>query len=219
MKIVHRSARTTRRLASGVITVLVAVLSLPTAAAHAELATGTISGTLTSATGAPLADVRVGVQPAAGSTSVAVGLTDSEGRYTLPGLTPGSYKVKFWVHRNSTSEWTQWAYQATRPNRATTFRVTAGSEVVVDETRFATGSLALRLNDAAGQPVDAFCGDVIGDNFVDTGCTETGTLTLTDLPEGEYSVGLWDTADPSVGGWEFATVVANELSEYTVTAF
>ncbi|MET0416427.1 MAG: hypothetical protein ABW022_10445, partial [Actinoplanes sp.] len=72
MKIVHPSARTARRLSGGAMTVLAAVLALPTPAAHAEPATGTISGTLTSATGAPLADVRVGVQPAAGSTSVAV---------------------------------------------------------------------------------------------------------------------------------------------------
>src|SRR5690349_12305333 len=121
MKIVTPSSRTARRLSGGVATALVAVLSLPATAAHADPGTGTVSGTLTSATGTPLADVRVGVQPASGSATVAVGLTDGDGRYSLPGLAPGSYKVKFWVHRNSNSEWTQWAHQATRPHRATTY--------------------------------------------------------------------------------------------------
>ena len=199
--------------ASGLAVVL--SMSVP-ASAQADAGTGSISGTLTSATGIPMADVGVSVHTLRGSAVSAPAHTDSAGRYTVAGLPPGTYRVQFWVERNTNSSWHQWAHQATQPARATKFAVAAGQDVIVDETRFRTGSLSLTLQDASGQPVDEFCADAIGDNVVETGCTGTGALVLEDLPAGDYMIFAWAG---DMAGSGMTTTVAEEANHFVVTAF
>lgn len=198
--------------ASGLATVLSMSIAAP---AQADPDTGTISGTLTSATGIPMADVGVTVHTLSGPSASAPARTDSAGRYTVEGLTPGTYRVHFWVQRNTNSQWHQWAHQATQPARATKFAVAAGQDVIVDETRFRTGSLSLTLQDTSGQPIGAFCADAIGDNFVETGCTETGALVLEELPADDYVIFAWAG---DVGGFDMTTTVADETNHFVVTA-
>ncbi|MFB8145685.1 carboxypeptidase regulatory-like domain-containing protein [Microbacterium sp. NPDC056003] len=66
-----------------------------TSASALELQTGSISGSVTNATGIAIADVTVSVIPADGVTEPVVASTDSAGSYTVPDLTPGEYKVHF----------------------------------------------------------------------------------------------------------------------------
>lgn len=183
--------------------------------AQADPGAGSISGTLTSATGTPMADVGVSVHTLSGSAVSAPARTDSAGRYTVADLPAGTYRVQFWVERNTNSSWHQWAHQVTQPARATKFAVAAGQDVIVDETRFRTGSLSLTLQDAAGQPVGEFCADAIGDNFVETGCTETGTLVLEELPADDYVILAWAG---DIGGIGMTTTAADGVDHFVVTA-
>ncbi len=208
----------TSRLLSAVATsglALVLSMSIP-AAAQADPGTGSISGTFTNATGTPMADVGVSVHTLSGPAVSAPARTDSAGRYTVVGLAPGTYRVQFWVERNTNSSWHQWAHQATQPARATKFAVAAGQDVVVDETRFRTGSLSLTLEDASGQPVGEFCADAIGDNFVETGCTETGALVLEELPADDYVI---FASAGDITGFGMTTTVADEANQFVITAF
>ncbi|BEL03309.1 hypothetical protein Q0Z83_015000 [Actinoplanes sichuanensis] len=204
-----------RTAAAGILAAAVLTLSAPSAA-HADPATGSLSGTLTTADGAPMADVGVSVHTLAGPAAGAPARTDSAGHYRVADLPPGTYRVQFWVERNTSSSWHQWAHQATWPAQASRFTVTAGADLVVDETRFRTGSLSLTLQDAAGEPIDAFCADATGDNFVETGCTESGTLLLADLPADDYLIAAW-TADATA--FDLTTTAADQVNHFTLTAF
>ncbi|WP_433789392.1 carboxypeptidase-like regulatory domain-containing protein [Actinoplanes sp. CA-252034] len=204
------------RLSSAAAAGVVALSLAAATPVHAETATGAISGTLTSADGIPMADVGVSVHTLGGPGAGEPTRTDDEGRYSIADLPPGTYRVQFWVERDTNSSWHQWAHQATQAARASRFTVAAGQEVTVDETRFRTGSLALTLRDADGQSISAFCADASGDNFVETGCTETGTLILDGLPADDYVVWAWSDSSSAV---DMTTTVADQVNELTLTAF
>jgi hypothetical protein len=211
----HGGHRARSAAVASILAAAVATLVAP-ATAQADPVTGSISGTLTSADGTPMADVGVSVHTLAGPAAGTPARTDAAGHYSVADLPPGTYRVQFWVERSANSSWHQWAHQVTWPASATRFTVTAGSDVVVDETRFRTGSLSLTLLDLAGEPIDAFCADASGDNFVETGCTESGTLLLTDLPADDYVIAAW-TADATA--FDLTTTAADHVNHFTLTAF
>jgi hypothetical protein len=195
------------------LTVAVAV-PLAATPAYAQPATGTISGTLTTAAGAPLADVGVTVHPTVPVDRPPVGVTDSAGRFSVAGLAPGDYKVEFYFEETLSS---QWAHRARDEASATRFTVRAGETTIVDERRYPTGSLLLTVVDGgSGQPVTTFCAQALGDYFLRDGCTDTGTLLLTDLPEGWYLLHAGPAVFQAVW-WAEGTVVADQVTAITLS--
>lgn len=86
---------------------------------------------------------------------------------------------------------------------------------MVDETRFPTGSVSLTLRDrATGGLVQAFCGDVLTTGFLDPGCTETGTLLLHGLPEGEHQFSMTSAGTGYIV--VLGTVIAGRVTEQVV---
>jgi hypothetical protein len=194
---------------------LIAVVAIPLGAvpASAQAATGSISGTLTTAAGAPLADVAVTAHPAVHGRYDPYAITDSAGHYTLPALAPGDYKLEFYFDETLSS---QWAHRAHDEDSAEPFTVTAGETTVVDEQRYPTGSASLTAVDAAGQPVTEFCVEAIN-KFLREACTDTGTALLTELPEGWY----FFVVSPSDGSgllFTDGTVVADQVTAFTAGA-
>ncbi|MFC7482004.1 carboxypeptidase regulatory-like domain-containing protein [Luedemannella flava] len=112
-------------------------------------------------------------------------------------VVPGTYKVRF-----ITDTANQWAYGKTTAQAADAVTVAAGATVVVDDQLLAPGSLKVTATDAAtGAAISTFC--AYADNGITTdACTTTGTVTLTGLSGGEYTV---------------ATYVEEETSDYLMT--
>src|SRR6266550_4722307 len=84
-----------RKLCVGLSILL--LLCAATANVHAQVAGGTISGTVTDSSGRVVKDVQIVI------TNVATGVTrevttNDEGFYSAPNLLPGSYEVKLSAH-------------------------------------------------------------------------------------------------------------------------
>ncbi|WP_306205728.1 carboxypeptidase-like regulatory domain-containing protein [Actinoplanes sp. RD1] len=214
MKLDIHGGSPARRVAAACAAAALALL--PGTAAHAAgPATGSITGTLTTAHGDPLPGVFVGV------TSVTTGApvytydhTAADGTYSLPDLPAGTYKVEFTVSGDHT-QWTQWAHRTVLESSAKQYQLAAGEQLVVDEVRFPLGSLALSFVDKAGQPILSFCGEVIGNRFLKDGCTDTGTLTLDELPAGQSAIRIFDPTTQATRGIGMPTVVADTVTAFT----
>ncbi|GIM95312.1 carboxypeptidase-like regulatory domain-containing protein [Paractinoplanes toevensis] len=166
---------------------VVAGLALtPIPAQAAPVGTGTIEGTLTTAKGDPVAGVRVQLSSSAGhNDTLPLVFTDEAGHYSAAPLPAGRYRVGFYFPETMS---TQWVPRAARESAATWFTVADGRTTVVDESLFATGGLDVTLVEPDTGPVQEFCVEAIGDLYLKTGCTTTGTVSLTGLPIGSYLV-------------------------------
>jgi hypothetical protein len=81
------------------------------------------------------------------------------------------------------------------------------------ESRLATGALSVTLPDpVTGAPVDAFCAELVDEAVVRTGCTDTGTLLLGDVPVGDYLVLAYRAGQDAVTGLARQAVVAGEVA-------
>ncbi len=176
------------------VAAIVAAAVLHPATGHAappsDTPGGAIEGTLTTAKGAPVAGVRLQVRSQTGKNDVLLprAVTDAAGRYALTPLPPGRYRVGFLFPETMS---TQWAPRAAQERRAAWFVVRSGETTVVDESLFPTGGLDVTLRGRDGNgPVAAFCADAIGDFYLRTGCTTTGTLHLAELPVGTYGLAV-----------------------------
>lgn len=77
------------------IILLLFCLTLITSAAHAQRLTGTIRGTISDDTGAPLPGATVTITSEALIGGPQVITTDEDGHYRFPGLPPGAYNVTY----------------------------------------------------------------------------------------------------------------------------
>jgi hypothetical protein len=142
--------------------------------------TGRIVGHVTKSTGEPVGSGFVIAYDATTQQFRAFGNIDAQGAYTLSGLPAGSYKVQF------SGLVSQWAHRKTSFADADAFAVTAGQDTVVDEVGFPTGSVTVTATDqVTGAPVSQFCADISGSGVLRHGCTETGSVTLTDIRPGD----------------------------------
>ena len=88
-------------------------------------ADGEISGTVTGPAQAGLAGVCVTVRLSAASAVPVVAVSTSTGSYSVSGLTPGSYTVKFAAGCGATGVATQWWQDASSQSAATPVTVAA----------------------------------------------------------------------------------------------
>jgi len=175
------------------------------AAPAAAAAGGTITGTLTTAKGVPVAGFRVFLTSPTPANDFLLPwtTTDAAGHYALPEVPANKYRISF---RDPELETIQWAPRAARESKAAWFTVRDGQATVIDESLFPTGQLSVTLlsRDGTG-PLPAFCLEAVGDYYLRQGCTTTGTVEITDVRVGTYVVMAQADGETSANP-EWATV-------------
>ena len=158
---------------------------------------GTISGRITSPGGAGLSSVCVESDPVRGGGLAGFTTTGSDGRYALPGLEPGPYRVFFDTTADCDSSQDglvpQWYPDAASRARATIVTVRAGATTPgISATLQADGGISGTVTAASGgRPLTGICVRAIpltagrGASFTVTG---GGRYSLTGLAPGRYRV-------------------------------
>ncbi|MFS8479338.1 MAG: carboxypeptidase-like regulatory domain-containing protein [Micromonosporaceae bacterium] len=172
------------------------------------LSTGSASGRLTE-DGVGVAGAMVSWLGVAGPES-GYAYTDADGRYRLPRLFPGEYRVSFRLPDGRM----QWAHGKLDEQAADRFTVVANAETVVDEAVLPTGQVLVRAADArTGEPVTDFCANV-RDQF---GCAENGVVALAKVPVGRHPVSVSPHDDRYLSADGVVDVTAGTVAEVTVT--
>ncbi len=152
--------------------------------AHADWTHGSISGSVTTAEGRPIADVHVTVHSADNTNTRRNAQTGADGTFSVPDVDPGDYKFEFYF----TEFQPQWAYNADSFETATTFTVVVGQNTVVNEKLRPMGTLSVTAVDATtGAGLNKFCIAAAGE-VGRYACTENGVAVARDVPPGEYSI-------------------------------
>ncbi|HTX12659.1 MAG TPA: carboxypeptidase regulatory-like domain-containing protein [Solirubrobacteraceae bacterium] len=174
---------------------------------------GQISGTVmdgTTTPASPAPGVEVAAVDASGEQSAST-TTDSNGNYTLSGLSPSaSYRVEFTPPEGSPLA-QQFYPSGLTLQAATPVPVTVGQTTPnIDETLGEGGSIAGAVTNAAtGYPiggVEVVLTDDAGNGLYMDGETSTepdGTYDVTNLPPGSYKVEFYDGGFFSEGGLAF----------------
>jgi hypothetical protein len=186
----------------------VGALAAPAAAAITK---GTIQGTFTTSSGAP---VRAGVYIASTDYSTQINLdTDGTGAYHAQ-VPPGDYHVSF-----TWDSATQWAYQAADEDSADTITVAAGQTVEVDDRKLPTGTVGGHLTAADGSPL-ASASVTLHHGYYQVGWASTDD-------DGDYAFGETLARDGytvsfSTGGgaeqWVVGAIAQSTARTFTVTA-
>jgi protocatechuate 3,4-dioxygenase beta subunit len=167
----------------------------------ARLADGIrVGGTVTDASGNPLADIDVNINPD-GPGASGFARTDSSGRYATTPVPPGRYRVQF-RDNSSPPSWavTYWQQQPSY-NSATLLElasVDAPERVGIDARLDAAASISGTITDQNGQPVANVCvvAVVATDNGPDglnqVGTAADGSYTFTGLPAAQTRIRVQD---------------------------
>jgi len=165
-----------------VTAVLIAATGLTASGASAGT-TGTIAGTLTNSDGAGVANAGVYLDgPSVGKSTT----TAEDGSYTIAGLVPGGYRVRF----QPPGRPAQYAYGKTNYSEAAVIAVSADATATVNDTLIPVGYLSGRLVDrdgsgVAGAQVDGY--PTHGGPFGFATTTADGSFTMAVVP-GSYRV-------------------------------
>lgn len=172
-------------------------------------AAGAISGTVADESGVPVTDASVGVFGYDEAVGDFLWLTstwvDEEGRFTVPGLVPGAYKIR--VHAAGSSELLgEWWRDAPDQESAEVVTVVAGETTAGIDVRLdASGVIAGTVTDEDGTPVanvtvTASNGEGVG---VMVSTDENGSYRVPALRSGDYKVQFtteWASSEV-VGEW------------------
>ena len=188
-------ARYLSRIALGVAMVLGTALAVASSASQAT-STGSISGTVTAATGGgALSGICVAAYATANSTSpLASATTQGDGTYAVTGLPAGTYNLEFSVGcGNSGNYLTQWYNNETSFIVANAVTVSAGSTTSAINAALATGGTITGTVTAAsgGASLSGICVDInqIGGSGAGTATTAAnGTYSISGLSTGSYDV-------------------------------
>jgi 5-hydroxyisourate hydrolase-like protein (transthyretin family) len=161
-------------------------------------AKGTISGTLTGPEGQPVAGY-VEVFPGKRSSKrVGIGRTDASGAYTVPGLDPGSYVLRFRPYSNEFLA--EWFDDRQTKDQATVVPVGPGDEIKGISAQLAySGRVAGRVSDSGGRPIEAVRVAAYASNgrggwtYIDDASTDAaGGYVIRGLTDGAVRVGFFD---------------------------
>ena len=180
-------------------------------------AAGAISGTVDDASSHPLDGVTVEVYSAGGSY-VGGATTGSNGVYSVPGLTTGTYDVCFFTSTgseptggSSSTGYLDQCYQneswngETVPSGTTAVQVTTGSATGGINAALATaGAVSGTVDDASSHPLEGVYVDVYSTSGTEVGGTTTGsngTYSIIGLATGSYDVcfGVFTYEEPTGG--------------------
>jgi hypothetical protein len=145
---------------------------------------GQISGRVTdSATGAPLHDIAVGVSTPEGDYYGLTTLTDSQGRYTIKGLRPGSYAV-FFAPQGTSPYARQYSNGRSTQASADPVTVTSGATTSGVDAHLVAGSVI------AGTVIDAAThGPIAGAQIVVLDVAGIQVYADTTDDDGKYAIG------------------------------
>ncbi len=155
---------------------------------------GTISGTVKAAVGeAPIEEASVCAIPEGGSEGEQF-CTRSEatGAYSIPGLTPGAYKVLF--QKSGSAYVAQYYKEAATIGEATALHVSAGtSETEIEGRLLEGGKIEGVVRDSEGHPLAnaLVCAQPLTSESIEEVCEETGetgSYTLRGLASETYTV-------------------------------
>ncbi|MEV7621833.1 carboxypeptidase regulatory-like domain-containing protein [Actinoplanes sp. NPDC089786] len=168
------------------------------------LTSGSLGGTITTATGEPLVNAEVGLYRPGGDSPLALQWTAEDGTWAFPQLLPGRWKVAW---RADGSDTLQWMHETTDPALATTFTVVGSEHTVADDRQVTNGSLSGKLVDTGGAPV--------------AGVTVRAQVASDEWDEGREAVtqadGTW--AIPGVRPAGYAVSFTKEKSNRTQWAY
>ena len=180
------------------LAVLAGILqTLPAAAAPGQDAPGSLSGTVTNASGQPLLGICVS---ASGSTDWGSTTTDALGAYRVTGLDPGTYRV-FFSDCNQVRQYVhEWYDDAPDWWSADLVAVGDGTDTAgIDAELTLGGSISGTVTDPAGEPIAGICASASGDTYGSGEETDlTGAYSITGLPQGSYRVHFSDCNDTPV---------------------
>ncbi len=152
--------------------------------------TGTISGTVKDSTSAPISGVCVDAYSA--GTYVDGTSTLSDGTYSIPGLTPGTYTVDFTADCGTTTSYLeQWYNGASTASSATpVVLASGGTAAAINATMSTGGSISGTVKDSTSAPISGISADAYdGYSYVGSAVTQSnGTYTITGLAAGSYTV-------------------------------
>jgi Carboxypeptidase regulatory-like domain len=155
-----------------------------TAIVEHALPTGTLTGTLTDSSGAPVAYANVYAQADGGGSGNAT--ADAAGHYSMD-LQPGTYRITFYP-RDLPSEY---AHGALSFADAATFVVVAGQSLVVDEQLPATGSITGRYTAPDGSPIAGAYVSAMANrdgSYASATTASDGSYTISPVYVGQYAV-------------------------------
>jgi hypothetical protein len=189
------------------------------AGANITLTGASISGAVTGDGGEPLAGVRVYAVDAAGN-GVGQATTSSIGRYSIGGVTPGSYTLEF-VPPAGDGYATQWWTGKPTETGATFIALTAGVALTGKNVILAStdGSISGTVTAAAdASPVssaEVYVYDSAGNFIEETQTDDSGSYTLVGLTSGSYVVLV--SASASMGADYIDQWYGNKSTEATAT--
>ncbi len=163
---------------------------------------GQVTGTVTDAvSGDPVSGIEVDVYSSnsSGSNPVDTACTASDGTYTVPGLTTGTYYVGFNDGCGASNYAPQFyngkaSLASAEPVSVTTGTTTSSIDAAMQAGGQVTGTVTDAVSDpVSGIEVDVYSSNSSGSNPVDTACTASdGTYTVPGLTTGTYYVGFND---------------------------
>ncbi|MEV4754078.1 carboxypeptidase regulatory-like domain-containing protein [Micromonospora sp. NPDC049559] len=138
------------------------------------LPTGSVSGRLTDARDAPLVNVTVDLVTADGQSFSGPGHTDSDGKFVIPAVLVGAYKVRYRSYLPNT----QYYPGKLTLDDAELVQVRADEQATITDSMLPTGSVRIYAKDSStGAPITRF--------YTDTWhSASTGVLTAAMLPLG-----------------------------------
>ena len=167
---------------------------------------GSISGTVSDAAFAPLADICVSADPVGdgiggGATSVA------NGSYTIAGLDPGSYVIKF-SDCGSSAHATEFYDDSADAAGADPVAVAREQDVAgIDASLQENGSITGTVSGPSAEPLESVCAVAFdaGGNEVATDITDqAGAYAIAGLAPGQYRMHFVDCADAGYVGEFYA---------------
>jgi hypothetical protein len=199
------------RLAMAGVAGLLAVGAL--AAPAAAAAKGTIQGTFTTNSGAPVQSASVYIVATDFSAQTSV-VTDATGAFRAQ-MPAGDYHVSF-----AWDSAVQWAHQAADEDAADTITVTSGQTVEVDDQELPTGTIGGHLTAADGSPL------VSASVTLHQGQDDKGSATTDE--NGDYSFGAaiarngytvsFTAADSDIKQWVAGKAEQGSAHAFAVTA-
>ncbi len=158
---------------------------------------GSISGTVSDVALAPLADICVNATPV-GDGAGGGATTAANGSYTITGLDPGSYVVKFNDCTNSAHA-TEYYDDSLDAGGADPVAVAREQDVSgIDASLLENGSITGTISGPGAEPLENICAVAFddGDNEIATDMTDqAGAYAITGLTPGQYRMQFADCAD------------------------
>ncbi|MBU4214240.1 MAG: carboxypeptidase regulatory-like domain-containing protein [Actinobacteria bacterium] len=169
--------------------VTVAAASVTTGIDFAPAQTGTITGVLTTAAGAPVAGASVSASSVDGSFG-AYGSSDSSGRFTMSAVTPGSYRIRVQIFNGSPLHSGFAPSGSADESAAQVYTVPAGGTATVSSTVRTSATISGRVTNSSGVGVSGVSVNAGSDNGSGYATTRSdGTYSITSgISGGTYLV-------------------------------